>query len=357
MSERHTFNVASIPGDGIGPEVVEVTIPLLQAAAGLDGARIKIEELDWGGGRFLRTGEAMPADALERIRSFDAVLLGAVGRTDIPVHVPIWGVVLPLRQELDLYVNLRPVRVWEGVPAPVQGAAGAEFLVVRENSEGEYVGLGGRTRTGTVEELAVEVALHSRKGIERIARYAFQQARKRRKSLTLVSKSNASRYGYVLWDEVVADVQCEHPDVGLDIVLVDAMTVRMVTRPHSLDVVLCSNLFGDILSDLGAGLQGSLGLAPSANIRPEGGAPGIFEPVHGSAPDIAGRGIANPIGCILSAVMLLEHLGCVSGANALERAVSLALRERSTHTPDIGGTATTAQAAAAVRSMLEGIVS
>ena len=349
--------MASIPGDGIGPEVVEATLPLLQAAAELDGAVVEVHELDWGGGRFVATGEAMPSDALDLIRSFDAVLLGAVGRTDIPIHVPIWGVILPLRQGLDLYVNLRPVKVWEGVAVPVARAAGADFLIVRENSEGEYVGMGGRSHAGTAEELALEVAVHSRRGIERIAHYAFRAARDRRKSLTLVSKSNASRYGYVLWDDVVADVGREYPDVELEIVLVDAMTVRMVTRPQSLDVVLCSNLFGDILSDLGAGLQGSLGLAPSANIRPEGGVPGIFEPVHGSAPDIAGTGIANPIGCILSAAMLLEHLGCLDGARALEQAVGLALMDPSTHTPDIGGAATTAEAAASVRSALPGLTS
>jgi len=337
--------VAVIPGDGIGPEVVAVTVPLLERLVPLE-----VTELDWGSERWLREGAAMPADAVETARAHDAVLFGAVGRPDVPHDVPVWQLILRLRQSLDLYVNLRPVTSWPGLDGPLRDGADVDFVVVRENTEGEYAGMGGRSHVGTDDEVAVEVAVHTRRAVERVARYAFELAARRRGLVSLATKSNASRFGYPLWDEVVADVAARHPDVRLEQVFVDALAARMIERPRSLDVVLCSNLFGDILSDLAAPLQGGLGMAPSANLRPGGGAPGLFEPVHGSAPDIAGTGVANPCGCILSAALLLREAGEGEGAARLERAVGEAvLRVR---TPDLGGGATTTELADAVAAAL-----
>jgi tartrate dehydrogenase/decarboxylase / D-malate dehydrogenase len=347
------LNIAAVPGDGIGPEVVAATLPLLRSAAQHDGFELEVTELDWGGDRYLRTGEAMPADAVQVLEGYDAVLFGAVGRPDIPAHVSVWGLILALRQALDLYVNLRPVTTWDGIDGPVRDAAGTNFVVVRENSEGEYAGIGGISHAGTDEEVAIEVAVHSRRAIARVARYAFELARRRQGQLTLVTKSNASKYGYVLWDAVVAEVREDFPDVVYETAFVDAMAARMIERPHSLDVLLCSNLFGDILSDLGAPIQGGLGMAPSANLRPEHGGPGIFEPVHGSAPDIVGQGIANPCGCILSAALLLDDVGATRGARALEAAVAAAVADPSLRTPDLGGIATTGVLADAVGAVLE----
>jgi tartrate dehydrogenase/decarboxylase/D-malate dehydrogenase len=292
----------------------------------------------------------MPDDAVDTVRAHDAVLFGAVGRPDVPQDVPIWGLILKLRQALDLYVNLRPVTSWPGLDGPLRDGAGVDFVVVRENTEGEYAGVGGRSHAGTPDEVAVEVAVHTRRGIERVARHAFTLARSRRGLVSLVTKSNASRFGYPLWDEVVHEVAAEFPEVELEQVYVDAMAARMIERPRSLDVVLCSNLFGDILSDLGAPLQGGLGMAPSANLHPGGDAPGVFEPVHGSAPDIVGKGIANPCGCILSAALLLREAGETDAAARLEAAVGAAVRR--TRTPDLGGDATTAQLAEAVGEAL-----
>jgi tartrate dehydrogenase/decarboxylase / D-malate dehydrogenase len=266
--------------------------------------------------------------------------------------VSVWTLVLPLRKALDLYVNVRPVTAWPGLPGPVAGGADADFVVVRENTEGEYSGFGGRIHAGTPAEVATEVAVHSRFAIERCARYAFGLARQRRGTLTLVTKSNVMRHGYALWDEVVLGMAADFPDVLVETAFVDAMAARMIERPGSLDVLLCSNLFGDVLSDLGAPLAGGLGMAPSANIAPEGDAPGIFEPVHGSAPDIAGRGIANPSAAVLSAAMLLDETGCPHAAGALRAAVGAAVSEGGARTPDLGGTATTDQAAAAIDEAL-----
>jgi tartrate dehydrogenase/decarboxylase/D-malate dehydrogenase len=349
------LRVAAVPGDGVGPEVMDVSLPLLREAAGLDGVEVQVTTLDWGGERYLRSGAAMPEDAAEQLRRFDAVLFGAVGRLDIPEHVSVWGLILALRQALDLYVNLRPVSTWHGVPTPLHDASGIDFLVVRENTEGEYTGAGGRSHVGTPHEVAVEVAVHSRRAIERVARYAFSRARERRGLVTLATKSNASRYGYVLWDETVEEVAASFPDVRYERMFVDALASRMVERAHSLDVIVCSNLFGDILSDIGASLQGGLGMAPSGNVSPEGGTPGIFEPVHGSAPDIAGKGVANPVACVLSGALLLTECGCEQGAEALREAVAVAVRSPEHRTRDIGGAATTEEAAAAIGAALAGL--
>jgi tartrate dehydrogenase/decarboxylase/D-malate dehydrogenase len=348
------LRVAVVAGDGIGPEVTAVAMPLLAAAARLDGTRVSCTELDWGGDRLLRTGAAMPEDAVEVARAHDAVFFGAVGHPELAPHVSVWTLVLPLRKALDLYVNLRPVVAWRGLPGPVAGGADADFVVVRENTEGEYSGIGGRVHVGTPAEVATEVAVHSRFAIERVARYAFALARERRGTLTLVTKSNVMRYGYALWDEVVAELGAgEFADVTLETAFVDAMAARMIERPGSLDVLLCSNLFGDVLSDLGAPLAGGLGMAPSGNLRPGSDVPGFFEPVHGSAPDIAGRGIANPSAAVLSAAMLLDDTGCPRGADALRAAVGAAVADPRARTPDLGGDATTEQAAAAIGRALE----
>lgn len=354
MTER-LLKVAVVPGDGIGPEVVAATLPLLRTAAALEDVEVAATAFDWGTDRYLREGEVMPHDAAETLRAFDAVLFGAVGRPDVPPHVPVWGLILPLRQQLDLYVNLRPVTSWPGISGPLRDGDGVDFVIVRENSEGEYAGMGGRSHVGTPAEVAVDVAVHSRRAIERVARHAFELARTRRGLVSLVTKSNVSKYGYVLWDEVVAEVAEEHADVRLETVFADAMAARMIERPRSLDVVLCSNLFGDILSDLGAPLQGGLGMAPSANLRPSGGAPGVFEPVHGSAPDIAGRGVANPAGCILSAALLLADQGLRDAADAVVCAVATAVADPGNRTPDLGGDAGTAELAAAVGASLEAV--
>jgi len=346
--------VAVVPGDGIGPEVCTAALPLVARAAALDGAHLACTELDWGGERLLRTGHAMPEDALDVARAHDAIFFGAVGHPDIAPAVSVWTLVLPLRKALDLYVNLRPVSALDGLPGPVAGGPDADFVVVRENTEGEYSGIGGRLHVGTPAEVATEVAVHSRRGIARVARYALALARARGGTLSLVTKSNALRHGYALWDEVVGAIAADgFPDVLLECVFVDAMAARIIERPGSLDVLLCSNLFGDILSDLAAPLAGGLGMAPSANLDPEGGATGLFEPVHGSAPDIVGRGIANPGAAILSGAMLLDANGCPEGAAGLRRAVAAAVRDGDARTPDLGGSATTAGAAAAVGGALD----
>lgn len=351
--ESETLKIATIGGDGIGPEVVEAALPaIIDAAAGC-GVEVAVTELDWGGDRLIRTGEAMPPDAVEVVRAHNAVLLGAVGHPDLTPYVSVWSLVLPLRKALDLYVNLRPVRAWTGVESVVKNVDSTDFLVVRENTEGEYAGVGGRVHSGSAHEVATDVAVHSRRAIARVARYGFDLARARNQRLTLVTKSNVSRHGYALWDEVVSELgTSEYPDVPLETAFVDAMAARLVERPTSLGVLLCSNLFGDILSDAAAPLAGGLGMVPSANLSPDTGSPGVFEPVHGSAPDIAGKGIANPMACVLSGAMLLRASGLDAAARALEDAVGVAVQVDEGRTPDIGGRATTRSAGEAVRVAL-----
>lgn len=352
QSANRTLRIAAIGGDGIGPEVVEATIPVLQAAAALDGMRVEVHRLDWGGERLIRTGRPMPADGPDILRGFDAVLFGAVGRPDVPDHELVWGLIIELRQRLGLSLNLRPCQFWPGVPSPLRDAAGIDLLIVRENTEGEYVGIGGRAHRQSPREVAVEVAVHSRETIERITRFSFDRARARRGQVSLVTKSNAIRYGYTLWDEVVAEVAADHPDIRYEAVLVDAMAARMVERPASLDVVLAGNLFGDVLSDLACSFTGGLGLAPSANVAYDRAAPGVYEPVHGSAPTIAGQGIANPCACVLSAAFLLGDLGATRGAQAIQEAVAATLRNPDTRTPDVGGVATTSAVAQGILTAL-----
>lgn len=348
-----TVKLAVIPGDGVGPEVIEVTVPILRAALKRHDQQLEVTDLDWGGERFLREGAAMPADAAQIARDHDAVLFGAVGRRDVPDHELVWGLIIGLRQKLDLAVNIRPVHAFRGVPTKVRDTEGVDLVIVRENTEGEYIGAGGVAHGGTGHDIGIEVAVHSRRAIERAAQHAFTLAARRSGRLALVTKSNAMKYGYPLWDEVVREVAEQHPEVTLETVLVDAMAARMIQGPRSLDVLLAGNLFGDILSDLAAVLAGGMGMAPSANILPGGDVPGVYEPVHGSAPDIAGQGIANPTACILSGALMLEDLGHQAAADGIRDAVASALEDPVHHTPDLAGSATTSDLADAVLHRLE----
>jgi tartrate dehydrogenase/decarboxylase / D-malate dehydrogenase len=338
---RH--RIAVIPGDGAGPEVVA------EAKKSVDALGVDVEwtELPWGSAYFHEHGTMMPPDALDVARSHDSVLLGAVGDPSVPDHVSLWGLLLPLRQGLDLWANIRPARLLDGIPSPLAGSPAVDMLFVRENTEGEYSGVGGRAHTGLPHEVGIETAVFTREGVRRVVEHAFELAESRRGRLTSATKSNASRYGYVLWDEVVAEVAAEHPDVEVDRALVDALAARMVSNPLSLDVVVASNLFGDVLTDIAAVLQGGMGMAASASIAPGSGTTAIFEPVHGSAPDIAGKGLANPIGAIWSASLMLDHLGEAEAAARLMRAVEAVCKE-GPRTRDIGGTGSTSEVGDAV---------
>ena len=351
------YRIASIPADGIGPEVVAAGLEVLDAVVSRDGGfALLVDHLDWGSDRYRRTGALMPADGLDRLRGMDAILFGAVGAPDIPDHVTLWGLRLPICQGFDQYANVRPTRILPGVQSPLRGIGPGDldWLIVRENSEGEYAGHGGRAHRGFPEEVATETAIFTRRGVERIMRYAFDAARRRpRKLLTVVTKSNAQRHGMVFWDEIAALVAQDYPDVTWDKELVDAMTTRMVRKPASIDTVVATNLHADILSDLAAALAGSLGIAPTGNIDPERRFPSMFEPIHGSAFDITGKGIANPVATFWTASMMLDHLGEPAAAAALMRAVE-AVCATGLVTPDLGGMATTAEVTRAVCEAVRG---
>jgi tartrate dehydrogenase/decarboxylase/D-malate dehydrogenase len=336
-----THRVAVIAGDGAGPEVIAEARKAVDAL-GLD---LQWNDLPWGTAYFHEHGVMMPADALDTARAHDAVLLGAVGDPSVPDHITLWGLLLPLRQGLDLYANLRPARLLDGVPSKLEGRPEVDMLFVRENTEGEYSGVGGRAHQGLELEVGIETSVFTRGGVRRVVERAFELAETRRGLLTSATKSNASRYGYVLWDEVVEEVHASHPEVRVERVLVDALAARMVGNPSSLDVVVASNLFGDILTDLAAVLQGGMGMAASASLGD--GRVAMFEPVHGSAPDIAGQGIANPLGAIWSASLMLDHLGEQDAAASVMRAVESVCRD-GVLTRDVGGTATTADVGDAV---------
>jgi tartrate dehydrogenase/decarboxylase/D-malate dehydrogenase len=338
-----THRIAVIAGDGAGPEVVAEARRAVDAL-GLD---LHWNELPWGSAYFHETGTMMPADALDVVREHDAVLLGAVGDPSVPDHVSLWGLLLPLRQGLDLWANLRPARLLDGIPSPLAGAPAVDMLFVRENTEGEYSGVGGRVHSGHPHEVGIETAVFTREGVRRVVKHAFELAETRRGILTSATKSNASRYGYVLWDEVVEEVAAEHPSVTVERALVDALAARMVRNPLSLDVVVASNLFGDVLTDIAAELQGGMGVAASASVAPGAGTPAVFEPVHGSAPDIAGKGVANPIGAIWSASLMLEHLGETEASERLLSALESVCRE-GIRTRDVGGEASTTEVGEAV---------
>jgi len=349
--------IAVIPGDGIGREVVAAGTEVLRALAARDpDLELACETFDWGSDYYRRHGVMMPADGLAQLRGFDAIYFGAVGDPEIPDHVTLWGLRLAICQGLDLYANVRPARLLPGVTSPLAGV-GAErldWVVVRENTEGEYSGAGGRVHRGLPAEVGLDVAVFTRAGVERILRFAFEQARSRpRKRLTCVTKSNAQRHGMVLWDEVFAEAAEAFPDVAADKMLVDAMTTRMVLQPDTLDTIVATNLHADILSDLAAALSGSLGIAPTANLDPERAAPSMFEPIHGAGFDIQGRGIANPVGALWSAVLMLEHLGEAAAAAGLMTAIEQVLAD-GVLPPDLGGRATTDEVTEAVSQAVAG---
>ena len=341
---RH-YRIAVIPGDGIGKEVIPAGLEALAAVAKRDGGfDPTFDFFDWGSDRYKATGLMMPPDGLDEIRNHDAIYFGAVGAPDVPDHISLWGLRLAICQPFDQYANVRPTRVLPGIVSPLRHVSGPEldWAIVRENSEGEYSGVGGRVHRGLPEEVATDVSVMTRTGVARIFRFAFALARSRpRKLLTIVTKSNAQRHAMVMWDEIGAEIAREFPDVTCDKMLVDAMTMRMTLKPETLDTIVATNLHADILSDLAAALAGSLGIAATANLNPERKFPSMFEPIHGSAFDIAGKGIANPIGAFWTASLMLEHLGETQAADRLTRAIERVTADSRWHTPDLGGQATT----------------
>ena len=353
-----TYKIAAIPGDGIGTEVVSAGIDVLQALAKRDGGfAVKVDHFDWGGEYYKKHGRMMPENGRDQIRNHDAILFGSAGHPDIPDHITLWGLRLAICQPFDQYANVRPTRILPGITSPLRHVKDKEldWVIVRENSEGEYAGVGGRVHQGSPLEAATDVSMFTRVGVARIIRFAFKLARSRpRKRLTVVTKSNAQRHAMVMWDEVAAEVAAEFPDVTWDKMLVDAMTMRMVMRPETIDTVVATNLHADILSDLAAALAGSLGIAPTANFNPERTFPSMFEPIHGSAFDIMGKGIANPVGTFWSSVMMLEHLGEAKAATRLMSAIERVTADKRFHTPDLGGKARTADVTAAVIDAIHG---
>jgi tartrate dehydrogenase/decarboxylase/D-malate dehydrogenase len=341
-TRRH--RIAVIPGDGIGTEVVPAGQTVLEAAARRHDFSLEWTHLDWSCERFARAGSMMPSDGLEQLRAFDAIFLGAVGYPGVPDHVSLWGLLLPIRRGFQQYVNLRPVRLLSGVESPLRDrdAGSIDFCVVRENTEGEYSDIGGMTGAGTADEAVTQTAVFTRRGCDRIMRYAFELARRRRKHVTSATKSNGIRHSMPYWDERFETIGRDYADVAADKFHIDILSAHFVRHPDWFDVVVASNLFGDILSDLGPAVVGSIGIAPSANLNPEREYPSMFEPVHGSAPDIAGRGIANPIGQIWSGAMMLDHLGEQEAAAAVERAIEHVLADpQAPRTADLGGRGTT----------------
>jgi tartrate dehydrogenase/decarboxylase/D-malate dehydrogenase len=352
------YRIAAIPGDGIGSEVIASGIEVLNACAARDGTfSLSFDSFDWGTERYKKTGAFIPANGLDLIKQHDAILFGSAGAPDVPDHITLWGLRLAICQPFDQYANVRPTRILPGIVSPLRNVTGPEldWVIVRENSEGEYAGVGGRVHRGLPEEVATDVSLFTRAGVLRIMRFAFGLAHSRpRKLLTIVTKSNAQRHAMVMWDEIAAEVAAEFPEVNWDKMLVDAMTMRMALKPETLDTIVATNLHADILSDLAAALAGSLGIAPTANLNPERKFPSMFEPIHGSAFDITGMGIANPIGTFWSGVMMLEHLGEKSAAARLMRAIERVTAEKRLHTPDLGGTARTSEVTKAVCVALAG---
>ena len=351
-----TYRIATIPGDGIGKEVVPAGQQVLEAlAATTRDFRFEFENFDWGGDYYREHGVMMPADGLAALKDKDAILFGSAGDPHIPDHITLWGLRLKICQGFDQYANVRPTRILPGIDGPLKRCKPEDlnWVIVRENSEGEYSGVGGRVHQGHPIEAATDVTMMTRVGVERILRFAFRLAQSRpRKQLTVVTKSNAQRHAMVMWDQIANEVAQEFPDVKWDKELVDAMTARMVNKPATLDTIVATNLHADILSDLAAALAGSLGIAPTGNIDPERRYPSMFEPIHGSAFDIMGLGLANPIGTFWSCVMLLEHLGETAAAQRLMQAIEAVTADRSLHTGDLGGSATTAAVTDAVCARL-----
>jgi tartrate dehydrogenase/decarboxylase / D-malate dehydrogenase len=354
----NSYRIAAVPGDGIGKEVIAAGVEVLRALADRDGGfKLDFETFDWGSDYYKKHGIMMPENGRETLKPFDAIYFGAVGAPDVPDHITLWGLRLAICQPFDQYANVRPTRILPGIQGPLRNveAKDLDWVIVPENSEGEYAGQGGRSHRGLPEEVATEVSIFTRAGVTRIMRFAFDIARSRpRKLLTVVTKSNAQRHGMVMWDEIAAEVAQDYPEVTWDKMLVDAMTMRMTLKPGTLDTIVATNLHADILSDLAAALAGSLGIAPTANINPERKFPSMFEPIHGSAFDITGKGIANPVGTFWTATMMLEHLGEKPAAERLMRAIERVTADPSLHTPDLGGSATTRQVTDAVIAAIQG---
>jgi tartrate dehydrogenase/decarboxylase / D-malate dehydrogenase len=344
------FSIAVIPGDGVGQEVVPAAIQVLEAAGRKFDAKFEFEEFAWGAAYYFKNGRMMPAEALDLLRSMDAILLGAVGDPKIPDHITLNGLLLPIRRGFDQFANVRPAVLYPGVSSPLGNPGDIDMVVVRENTEGEYAQVGGFVYHQHPEEVAIQTAVFTRRGIDRVVRFAFELARKRnkKKRVTSITKSNAQGFGMVLWDRVFQSVAADYPDVDTESLLVDAAAMNFIRRPQSFDVVVASNLFGDILSDVSAILTGSIGLAPSANLDPTRRYPSMFEPVHGSAPDIAGRSVVNPMAAIFSAAMMLDHLGLSDASAAVERAVIDVLGKAKIKTPDLGGTSHTTDVTEAI---------
>lgn len=348
------YRVAVIAGDGIGKEVIPAGIQVVQKAAA-GSCELEFVEFPYGCDFYLQNGRMMDADGFDRLQEFDAIYLGAIGDPRVPDHISVWELILPLRQRFDQYVNLRPMRLLPGVRSPLadRRPADIDMICVRENSEGEYAGVGGRLHVGSPHEVAEQTSLFTRRGVERIAAYGFELAARRpRKLLASATKSNAMQHTMVLWDEAVEAVSKDYPSVSWRKYHVDALAARMVTDPGSIDVIVASNLFGDILTDLGAAVSGSLGVAPGANINPEREHPSMFEPIHGSAPDIAGKGIANPIGAIWAGALMLDHLGATAAHDRIVKAIETVLGDNGPRTPDLGGKAMTKDVASAILGAL-----
>jgi tartrate dehydrogenase/decarboxylase / D-malate dehydrogenase len=347
---RH--RIAVIPGDGIGREVTPAALLVLEAAGRAHGFQLELVEYPWGCDYFVDTGRMMPVDGIDALRSTDAIFLGAVGRPDVPDHISLWGLLIPIRRTLRQYVNLRPIRLWPGIPSPLRDVAPeqVDMVIVRENNEGEYSEIGGRLHQGTDDELAVQESVFTRKGTDRVIAYACELAAKRSGRICSATKSNGIIHTMPFWDERFAHVTASHPELQSEQVLIDALAAMVVLDPGRFDVIVASNLFGDILSDLAAAVAGSIGIAPSGNLNPERECPSMFEPVHGSAPDIAGQGIANPIGAIWSGAQMLEHLGEQEAADAILAHLEQMLASDGPRTRDLGGAATTTEVTAALVS-------
>lgn len=351
------YRIAVLPGDGIGQEVMPEGIGALQVASKKTGSfEMYFETFAWGSDYYLQTGRMMPADAISVLSDFDAIYFGAVSLPErIPDHVTLWEFILPLRQGFDQYINYRPIKLLPGIKSPLRdkGPADIDFIVIRENSEGEYSGAGGRTHLHAAQEVAIQTSIFTRAGTEGVMRYSFELAHRRRKKVTGVTKSNACQYSMVFWDEVFEELRQQYPGVQTEKWHVDALTARFVTRPETLDVMVASNLFGDIHSDLWGVIQGSLGMAPSGNLNPEKRYPSLFEPVHGSAPDIMGKGIGNPIAIIWAGVLMLDFLGETKAARLVMNGITRTLAQGRTLTPDIGGSASTGQVGQAICDQIE----
>jgi tartrate dehydrogenase/decarboxylase/D-malate dehydrogenase len=354
-----TYKIAAIPGDGIGSEVIAAGVEVLDAIAKWDGKfQFVFDHFDWGGEYYKKHGRMMPENGRDLIRNHDAILFGSAGHPEIPDHITLWGLRIAICQPFDQYANVRPTRILPGITSPLRKVTDKEldWVIIRENSEGEYAGVGGRVHQGLPIEAATDVSMFTRTGVERIMRFAFRLAQSRpRKFLTVVTKSNAQRHAMVMWDEIAVQISKEFPDVTWDRMLVDAMTVRMVMQPESLDTMVATNLHADILSDLAAALAGSLGIAPTANLNPERNFPSMFEPIHGSAFDITGKGVANPLGTIWCSAMMLEHLGQMPAADSLMKAIERVTANPLLHTPDLGGKATTADVTSGIMEAVRGL--